>query len=123
MWSRRRYQDQPANAAAAPGGIAKRDEAAKRDAADDGRRHTRYIKNAVEMPYEHVEVGSGIERQRRPRLSWQRRGDHSIFARQGGNRRLHPFPPTLNARNQHQRRAGTHVDHHQFLSVFPVFSV
>ena len=106
----------------AHGRIAQRDKTPERHAAENSVGDARCIENVVQVPNEHVKVCVGIKTRVDARLSGQRRGNDPVLAGQGIDGRRHPFPPSLNSRNEHHRNSGTQIDH-QFLNVLPVFSV
>lgn len=106
----------------AHGSIAQRDESPERHTAENNVGDPGCIEDIVQVPNEHVEVCVGIKSRVDAWLSGQRRRNDPALTGQRIDGRRHPFPPSLNSRNEHQWNPRTHIDH-QFLNVLPVFSV
>ena len=107
---------------------------AKRDAGDDDATIPRDVEEPIDVGDPRVERARGIGRAFDVA---EREGAHAMVDAQLGNGRRHPFPPALDAGDQHDWRALAAFDRRgvgairpwgargdrQLRSVFPLFSV
>jgi hypothetical protein len=106
----RRRQDQATDAVRTPRRIFKRDQAAIRHAQDHGVLETGAIDRQIDLLDVIVEALFRIARESTGALVTKGERDHAIMLRQCVHGRAHPFPAALQARNQHNRRAGSLID-------------